>query len=141
VGECAQPTLHWKVHLARRAPLKAVACLGAALAVGLGAFGLWGNAWVALGAGLLLLTALSDFMLPLHYRIDSRGITCRQLLSLRRLDWSQVRRVWTDGEGIKVSPLAHPSRLEAYRGIYLWPEGNRAEVLAALRQYRGEAAP
>jgi len=136
LAEHPQLALSWRVHLARRAPARAAACLLAALAAGTGAWGIWHSPWAALGAAALLLASLADFLLPLHYRIDHRGVTCSHLLGLRRIEWGQVRRCYRDGTGIKVSPLAHPSRLEAYRGLYLWPDGNEQEVIAALRRGR-----
>jgi len=139
LAQSKQPALHWRVYLARRAPRRVAVCLLAALAAGTAAYALWGLPWVAAAAAGLVLCSVSDFLLPLHYRIDERGVTCSGLLSLRRLEWPRVRRCCRDGRGIKVSPLPAPSRLEAYRGIYLWLDGNEQEVVAALRHYRGEA--
>jgi hypothetical protein len=51
------------------------------------------------------------------------------------MSWSQVKSVRRDALGAKLSPLARPSRLEAYRGIYLWFEGNAEDVMAFIADH------
>jgi len=133
------PVLEWRVHLARRQPRRtlfvaAAVVLGSMLA-GLACSSL---VWAVIGA-LLLSLACAEFFFPIHYRLSADGIRSRNLLSWRRMAWDRVRICYLDQHGIKVSPLRHRSRLETYRGIYLWfGDGNREQVTAAVRHWRAQ---
>ncbi len=133
-------SLRWAVHLARRRPRQATVALGiilvGAIAAGLG----FGSFLLGALAAVLLLASVADYLLPIHYRLDERGLSMRGVLHRRRLSWGQVRRVIRDDLGVKASPLARPSRLEAYRGIYLWFADNEAEVMAAITHYTSPEA-
>ncbi len=131
--------VEWTVHLARRDPRKTAAALLTAAAGAVVA----GLGFRSLAAGILtvvlLLGSLSDYLLPVRYRLGPEGIEARGLLFRRKMQWSQVRRILRDPAGVKLSPLPRHSRREAYRGIYLWYEGNEPEVTAIIAHYR-EAA-
>lgn len=135
------PRLQWTVHLALRHPRKAAAAIALILAASLAAgYGLRSQL-LGLLAGLLLVASISDFLLPMRFRLTDEGVEVRGLLHRRRMAWSQVRRVVPDALGVKLSPLPRPSRLDAYRGIYVWFEGNSEEVLAFIAHHvRAEAA-
>ncbi len=96
-----------------------------------------------LGAlSLCLLTAsVSDFLFPIHYRLTEDGVSMRGLLTRRKMEWRAVRRVVRDGLGVKLSPLPRHSRLEAYRGIYLWfSDQNSDEVMASITHHTSPEA-
>ena len=128
--------LAWRVHLARRAPGRA----GVALLAVLGALTLihlaWGAPLLVVAAGLALLGAVGEYLFPIYYRVTSQGVYARNLWTVRRLTWPRVRRCYRDAQGLKLSPLRFPSRLEAFRGIYLWFEENETEVRAAVERFR-----
>ncbi len=131
--------IHWTVHLARRAPKKAAAAwaliLAGALAAGVGFHSL-----VAGILSLLLLAAsVSEFLLPVRFRLSATGIEAKGLVFRRRMAWKDVRQVRRDPLGVKLSPFSRRSRLESYRGIYLWFGDNEPEVMAALAAYREKA--
>jgi hypothetical protein len=67
--------------------------------------------------------------------MNEEGVQARGLVMRRRMGWPQVRRVARDGLGVKLSPLARPSRLEAYRGIYLWFSDNADEVMEFIARH------
>jgi hypothetical protein len=87
-----------------------------------------------LAAGLLL-AAISDFLFPIRYRMTEEGMEARGLVMRRRMGWSQVKRVVRDELGVKLTPLARPSRLEAYRGIYCWFAENADEVMEFIARH------
>lgn len=96
----------------------------------------------ALAAGLLVALSTAEFLLPIHYRITDAGIEMRNGLSLRRMAWSQVRTCYRDPRGVKVSPLARRSRLEAFRGIYLrFDDDNEESILRAITGHGPAAEP
>ena len=139
-GECGGRPLTWRVHLARRRPRKTAAALGM---IALGAVAAWwGFRSVIAGvlAGVLLVSSVSDYLFPVRYRLNGAGIEAAGLVLRRRMKWGEVRRVVRDELGVKLSPLSRHSRLEAYRGIYLWFGGNEGEVMEEIERRRGEGA-
>jgi hypothetical protein len=138
-GQSRDIVLRWRVHLARRSPARAAAAMMIVLAVAACAYAIWARPVAAAVAGLLVFAAVAEFLLPLHYRITRQGISCRNLLSARYLKWAEVKRCYHDAHGIKLSPLPRPSRLEAYRGVYLWLGDDADAVIAAVRRYLREA--
>ena len=133
------PVLEWRVHLARSRPQQAALAFGAVL-LGAGLVGLACHHYVwSLISGLLLLLACSEYFFPISYRLTPREVSSRNLLSWRKMTWDRVRHCYSDQHGIKLSPLGRGSRLEAYRGIYLWfGEGNRDHIIKAVRQWRSQ---
>jgi hypothetical protein len=128
-------TLTYSLHLARRQPRKAAAAVALIAAASIVAG--YGSRTPLLGlvACALLIASVSDFLFPLRFHLSEDGIEARGLLTRRRMSWSQVRSVRRDTLGVKLSPLARRSRLEAYRGIYVWFEGNSDEVMAFITHH------
>jgi hypothetical protein len=140
-GVPAAPVLSWRVHLARRQPLRAAAAIFLIIGASAAAYLIWVHPLAAAAAGFLMLSAVAEFLLPITYRVGPDGAWCRSFLSLRHLQWAEVKRCYRDADGIKLSPLGRRSRLEAYRGIYLWLGDDGAAVVQAVRAYVKEAAP
>ena len=136
-----EPQLTWTVHLARRRPRQARAAVAVILLAGVAAGYGFQTPLLGVLAVILLTAAVSDYLFPLRYTLGPEGIAVRGLLHRRLMAWPQVRRVVEDDLGVKLSPLARPSRLEAYRGIYLWFGGNADAVMAAIAHHtEAEAA-
>jgi len=133
-------TLEWTVHLARRRPRQARAVVAIVLLAGLAAGYGFQTALLGLLAAVLLTAAVSDFLFPVRYSLGPDGIAVKGLLHRRAMAWRQVRRVARDDLGAKLSPLPRPSRLEAYRGIYLWFADNADQVMAIIAHYRAPEA-
>ena len=135
-----EPRLDWAVHLARRRPRQAKAALAvillAAAAAGYG----FRSPLLGVLALVLLTAAVSDYLFPVRNSLGPDGIRLRGLLHRRHMAWPQVRRVSRDARGVKLSPLSRPSRLEAYRGIYLWFADNADQVMATIAHYRAPEA-
>jgi len=125
--------IEWRVHLARRRPLHAAAAVLCVIAGAGAAYLMWHHPLASAGAGFLVLSAAAEFLFPITYRMGSDGVWCRNFLSLRHLSWADVRRCYRDVHGIKLSPLGRRSRLEAYRGIYLWLGDDEKVVVDTLR--------
>ncbi len=133
--------LTYSLHLARRQPLKAIATLMligiATVATGYG----FRNPVLGLLAAVLLVISVGDFLFPLLFLLTEDGVEVRGMLTRRRISWSEVRSVRRDALGVKLSPLSRRSRLEAYRGIYVWFEGNAEDVMAFIADHmKAEAA-
>jgi len=130
--------IRWQVHLARRSPRRAAAAILVIGASAAAAWGFWPHPIAAAVAGLLVFSSAAEFLLPIHYRVGPDGVWSRSFLSVRHLRWADVKRCYRDGHGVKLSPLSRPSRLEPYRGIYLWLGDDGEAALAAIRRYTRE---
>jgi len=128
------------VHLARRRPRQAAAAVALILLAGAAAGYGFQSLLLGLLAAALLTASVADYLFPVRYRLEETGIHVRGLLHRRRMEWRQVRRVVKDDSGVKLSPLSHRSRLEAYRGIYLWFAGNADQAMAIIAHYRAPEA-
>lgn len=93
------------------------------------------SAALGLLAGALVIGSLADYLLPLRFTLTPETIEVRGWLHRRRMAWSQVRRVRRDPDGVYLSPLPRHSRLDAYRGIYIWFEGNAEEVMRFIANH------
>jgi hypothetical protein len=127
--------VQWSVHLAARRPRQAALVVGVILVGAIAAAVGFGSFLLGLLAAGLLVASVADYLLPVHDTLSEAGVSARAFWRRRHLSWSQVARVMRDELGVKLSPLARPSRLEAYRGIYLWFAGNEPEVMAAITHY------
>jgi hypothetical protein len=91
--------------------------------------------WIfGLAALWMLWSATADYLLPIRYEADAEGVRQRGW-SPRAMRWERVRRVVWGEDGVLLSPLAHPSRLNAYRGVFLW-YGDQREVIESLVRER-----
>jgi len=135
------PGLEWTIHLARRRPSQAAGAVALIAAASLAAGFGFQSLLLGLLAAALLIASVSDYLFPLTFTLTHEAAEARGPLHRRRLLWAQVRRVSRDDLGLKLSPLPHPSRLDAFRGIYLWFEDNADDVMAFVAHHvKAEAA-
>ncbi|HIE09063.1 MAG TPA: hypothetical protein EYP65_04365 [Armatimonadetes bacterium] len=130
--------IEWRVHLASRNPkgLPLVA-LVMALSGLLGALKGW--AYAVLGPVLVLLW-VADYLFPVTYRLTDEGVEVRQLVLRAFLPWERVRRCVKTKGGLFLSPLPKPSRLDAYRGVFLREVPPEAEELVRKKAQRARWA-
>lgn len=128
--------LQWRVHLARQAPLRALVVGACILLAGSAALLLFHSLLSALFAAGLLLAATGEFLLPVTYRLSPQGAEARSLFTWRKIEWSDVKRVYSGRGEVKLSPLKHGGPREAFRGVILRCEGNQEAVRATVEGYR-----
>ncbi len=118
-GQVAEEVYRWRVHLLRRQPERLPVVL--LVLVGAPVLGLWlmGHWLFALAAFWMIFSATADYLMPIRYEIDATGVRQRGW-SPRRMRWEQVKRVVWGEQGVLLSPFAQPSRLDAFRGVFLW---------------------
>ncbi|MCX8053363.1 MAG: hypothetical protein N3B12_06110 [Armatimonadetes bacterium] len=90
----------------------------------------------SVAVAIALVGSLAEFLFPVTYEITSDSAVCRTLFKQTEISWHNVRRYYLDNSGIKLSPLDRPSRLEAFRGVYLRFAGNDRQVIEAVRAIR-----
>lgn len=135
----AGPAVEWQVHLARSRPGRAIWVLVAAFVSAALCFFLFHN-WLYAGFCVVaILSATTEFLFPIRYRLDSEGAEMRNLHNWRRIAWSEVKKAYLLEDGVKLSPLGLKTRLEQFRGVFLRfgpAPGTQEEVVAAVRRFR-----
>lgn len=139
-----KPILAWRTHPLRREPKRLPVLL---LTFALGASCVWmmfGAAPPVLAALVLMTLAISEYLFPTRYRIDETGATAEGGAGKLKIQWKETRRIVSLQNGILLSPLSAPSRLDSFRGILLrcapdGEPGSRAEILALAAKYLPKA--
>ncbi len=101
-------------------------------------WGVWLNVeslLLTIVAGAVLLASLNSFYLPTKYQIGPDGASWKRLSGSRSIDWSRVRLVSDEQEGLFLSPFAGRTMMENFRGLYIPYRSNRDEILSLVRQF------
>ena len=137
--ERADPgTLTWRVHPFAERPTRgwlAIVILAGVFA----ALHVSGDDGFIPLAALVLFLSLSPYFLPTTYELNATGVTQRIAFVRFTRRWEEFRRYYHDDVGVKLSPFAHRSRREPFRGVWLRFSGNRDEVLAFVAAKIGES--
>lgn len=111
--------LEWTVHLFAARPGQVWLVIAtASLAAVVGKLAL--QHWMGAVLGVLFIAmAAAEYLFPIRYRLSSSGVSCTYGLAHLVMQWSDVRRVEYDNGGVRLSPFRKPTRLDAFRGLYL----------------------
>lgn len=123
----AKTVLELRTHMACHAPRKAALVAAGIIAAAFLVLVSLKNPLLAGATVLLLVSATSEFLLPIRYRFTPQGVEMRNFLTFRVIRWDQVQRCYRGPQGIKISPLTHRGRREAFRGIQVWVEGEEQD--------------
>jgi hypothetical protein len=130
--------LTWTSHPARRRPDQLALVAAVVLLSAWAVLVTLGSGFLAVLAVVILVTAVSRFLFPTHYRLDDDGIEQRGLVSRRFRPWSELRRVQVGPGAALVSPFARPSWMDRHRGFILYFDGldadGKGRVVTLLRQ-------
>ena len=86
-------------------------------------------------AVIVLFGSLTSYWLPSNYTIDKDGVRLQRWYYQRQLEWSRIRSVVDEREGLFLSPFPIKARLENFRGLYMPYRDNRDELLDLVRHY------
>lgn len=81
---------------------------------------------------------MAEYLFPREFRLTEQGVhaSCGPFQKLF-LAWEDVKRATHGPDGVFVSPLSRPSRLDRFRGITLPCDGSlKSEVLDYIRSKR-----
>ena len=123
--------LRWRSLPAQRSVHTTVAVVGIIIGVSVLLFFWYGPFFGVLGLAILG-GSMMPFFLPTAYRFTDTAACKRYLGIEQRRAWTEFRSFYPDKNGVLLSPFAHPSRLENFRGLYVRFEDNRDAVLAAV---------
>ncbi len=129
-----QPTTYrWQVHLARQSPDRLPVVVLVLVGVPVLGWLLMGHWLFALVALWMILTSTADYLFPMRYEADEEGVRMRGWTP-RAMRWERVKRVVWGEQGVLLSPFEHPTRLNAFRGIFLWYGDQREQIEQLLLQ-------
>jgi hypothetical protein len=131
--------LEWRVHLAPVRPYRAAGAILAAALAGGGAWAVFGSLLPTLAATAAVISSVSEFLFPIRYRLTGRGAEVGHGLSRSSIAWGQVRKCYLFPDGLKLSPIGSPGRLEAFRGVFLRFAENEDQVVAFVQEARNAA--
>lgn len=125
--------LIWRVHRARENPGKTVAVVIFILVL-LGFSLVYFGLVLALLAALILFVALNAYFLPITVRFSDGGIDIDKRLFRTHYDWGQFRKWYRTTGGIVLSPFAHKTYLNNFRGVHLLLPEDPSPIIAYLEQ-------
>lgn len=109
----------WSVHLMATEPHK-VWGVAAAVVLAAAVGGLALHHWMGSVLGsVFVMGSAAEFLLPIRYRLTSKSVHCAYGLARLEMPWRGIRRIIQERDGLRLSPFSSPSRLDAFRGIYL----------------------
>ena len=133
-------SLEWTFRLDPESPKRRIMVVTIALMAGLAGLMLNGPLLSLIGIVVVVLSA-AELFFPVKYRLDGQGARAKCGLSVTALDWADVRRVLPMPDGVRLSPLEKPSRLDEFRGVYLRFSDNEEEVSGKIRSFwHGDAS-
>jgi hypothetical protein len=137
IESSSTPELSWRIHLVRSEPERLFAVVFCCIAAAAFVWALSHGILPTLIAVALLIGATQDYLFPISYRITADAVYASGPTSRFELRWEDVRRCITSPQGVLLTPLAAPSRLDNFRGVVLRfaPDGqfgDRATVMSAV---------
>ncbi|MCH8979782.1 MAG: hypothetical protein IH945_11155 [Armatimonadetes bacterium] len=135
-----QDSLEWTLRLDPDTPRRRYTVLAIALMAGLAGLLLF-NPLLSLIAVAVVVLSAAELFFPVKYRLDENGARAKCGLSVTAVAWSDVKRILPMSDGIRLSPLEKPSRLDEFRGVYLRFSDNEEEVSGKIRTFwHGESS-
>ncbi len=131
-------SLTYIAHPMRESPGKAILFW---LAVAFTIWAVWWNVqspFLTVFAVIVLMGALTSFYLPTTYSLNEREASQSRVTGSKRIEWSRVRSVSDEKDGLFLSPFPVKSVLENFRGLYLPYRGNREVILDWVREFAPE---
>jgi len=83
---------------------------------------------------LVLVLALHKYFFPSSYCIDDGSISAKYLLGKKLLYWKNIRRFSYDANGGYLSTHKKHSILDAYRGMHLYFNGHRENIIHRIEK-------
>ncbi|MCH7946016.1 MAG: hypothetical protein IIC73_08410 [Armatimonadetes bacterium] len=127
-------SLEWTLRLDPETPRRRYTVLAIALMAGLAGLLLF-NPLLSLIAFAVVVLSAAELFFPVKYRLDAQGARAKCGLSVTAVAWSDVKRVLPMPDGVRLSPLEKPSRLDEFRGVYLRFSDNEEEVSGKIRTF------
>ena len=139
-GQVPSEPLSWRYNPWKEQPVKTVLVFVINCAVLLVVYySYYGDAALRL---FLLVTALVMFgmtlplLVPITYKLDSKGVTVYFLGVPSFRSWPHYRNIYVHNNGIFLTSMKRPSRLDPFRGHFLlYGYGNREQIVSHAKRF------
>jgi len=129
--------LDWKVHLAKEDSAFRSVTAGATVVMAVAVIQIYGGSiLLTIPLAVFLFVSVADYFLPIRFRITNRGAWRIGTMGTKFLEWDKVKRVYLDEKGVKLSVFDKQTRLEAFRGLFLYFGKYKDKVVEAVRKAR-----
>uniref|UniRef100_A0A7C3YQV7 PH domain-containing protein n=1 Tax=candidate division WOR-3 bacterium TaxID=2052148 RepID=A0A7C3YQV7_UNCW3 len=92
----------------------------------------YGLFWTIL-AFLLLFFALNSYFLPITYTLTEDEIIVDKGLYKFKRNWQEFKKVIETRNGLILSPFAHRTFLDNFRGLHIFLPGEKEEIVKFIR--------
>ncbi len=75
--------------------------------------------YVAVLSAIFLIGSLYKYFLPFHHQFEVDRLVITSCCYKMERPWETFRSFYVDANGVLLSPFAHPTRLENFRGVYV----------------------
>jgi len=106
--------------------------LGLAILAAVLGINLTKSIFAGLFAAMAVFFSTSEIWFPVQFTLDEVGAREKKGWAVTEIKWADVKRMVRDSRGVNLSPLEKPSRLDAFRGVYLRFDSNEEAVLAKI---------
>lgn len=134
VGE----SFSWRVRLLDSEPKKAVGIFACAVFAALLGGVVFHSLMLAIVGTAIIFGSTAEYWLGSSFVIDRKGVRSRTGFSLTVIEWEQVKRIFPEGNGLRISPLEKAGTLDAFRGVLLrFQPDRRKSVEEAIAKFGG----
>ena len=124
----------WHAHPARQKQTNMVIAIVVISAIAILVYLLSNTLLWSTFSALVLIIALQRFFFPSRFKIDSKGITAQYFIGKKYFDWQYIRRFNYNVNGGYLSTRKIPTRLDAYRGMHLYFNEDRTEIIKRIEE-------
>lgn len=75
--------------------------------------------YIAVLSAIFLIGSLYKYFLPFHHHFEADRLVITSCCYKMERPWETFRSFYVDANGVLLSPFAHPTRLENFRGVYV----------------------
>jgi len=130
--------LDWKVHLAKEDSVFRSVAAAATVVMAVAVVQIYGaSLLLTIPLAAFLFVSVADYFLPIRFRITNQGAWRVGTMGTKFLECEKVKRVYLDDKGVKLSVFDKQTRLEAFRGLFLYFGKYKDKVIEAVRKARG----
>ena len=126
--------LEWTSHLLSEYPAKGVILMAVTILLCILVWLMFEHwLYVSVAAAVLFLSTMRYYF-PVSYKLDGEGVRRRYLGREKFRPWSDFRNIYIHPDGVFLSPFEKPSRLDAFRGLYLNCGPGRDQAVAYIKE-------
>lgn len=126
--------LEWQYKSWEKDPNRRTVAIAAIVIAGLAGLLIFHHPLFAIIGMVVIFVSTAELFLPVKYKLDANEARQQCGLSVTAIPWTEVRRLVTQGDGVRLSPFEKPNRLDAFRGVFLRYASNEDQVLGKIRE-------